>query len=295
MTDVRLTAVNPEDSQVYPVACNDKGELLLDAGGASGDLDVTGTLTVAGSATFASELKTLDQLTVNSPTTNANAYILALQSAVGGANTLQAYVLADGSAEFAGNNKTAGTSFISKTSGGYRHNLIDGGYYINNDANNVSTIALNADGSASFAGNIASNASIFTTRFGNKSQLASTETISGNTRQFAFAAKNSSTYKITADYEGNVSLGNNAWSSPNIILNGESGSATFAGDVTAPNITFKIAPATAATMPAPLIDEGFVANNQVDLLTELIKMKLQIRDLNAFMQRTLQDENQTTQ
>ena len=29
MTDVRLTAVNPEDSQVYPVACNDKGELLL--------------------------------------------------------------------------------------------------------------------------------------------------------------------------------------------------------------------------------------------------------------------------
>ena len=32
MTDVRLTALNPEDSQVYPVACNSSGELLVDKG-----------------------------------------------------------------------------------------------------------------------------------------------------------------------------------------------------------------------------------------------------------------------
>ena len=32
MTDVRLTALNPEDSQVYPVACNSSGELLIDKG-----------------------------------------------------------------------------------------------------------------------------------------------------------------------------------------------------------------------------------------------------------------------
>lgn len=30
MADVRLTATNPEDSTVVPVACNDKGELLLE-------------------------------------------------------------------------------------------------------------------------------------------------------------------------------------------------------------------------------------------------------------------------
>ena len=30
MTDVRLTATNPEDSSVVPVACNEKGELLLE-------------------------------------------------------------------------------------------------------------------------------------------------------------------------------------------------------------------------------------------------------------------------
>lgn len=32
MTDVRLTALNPDDSQVYPVACNTSGELLVSKG-----------------------------------------------------------------------------------------------------------------------------------------------------------------------------------------------------------------------------------------------------------------------
>ena len=30
MTDVRLTATNPEDSSVVPVACNTRGELLIE-------------------------------------------------------------------------------------------------------------------------------------------------------------------------------------------------------------------------------------------------------------------------
>jgi len=46
MTDVRLTALNPVDSQVYPVACNTSGELLVADGGP--DLTVTGDLTVDG-------------------------------------------------------------------------------------------------------------------------------------------------------------------------------------------------------------------------------------------------------
>ena len=33
MTDVRLTATNPEDSSVVPVACNEKGELILEEPG----------------------------------------------------------------------------------------------------------------------------------------------------------------------------------------------------------------------------------------------------------------------
>jgi hypothetical protein len=47
MTDVRLTALNPEDSKVYPVACNTSGELRLEKqatfdGYLDGDLTVTG-------------------------------------------------------------------------------------------------------------------------------------------------------------------------------------------------------------------------------------------------------------
>lgn len=49
MTDVRLTALNPEDSQVYPVACNTSGELKLEKqetfdGNLDGDLTVEGNV-----------------------------------------------------------------------------------------------------------------------------------------------------------------------------------------------------------------------------------------------------------
>jgi hypothetical protein len=52
MTDVRLTALNPEDSKVYPVACNTSGELKLEKQ-ATFDGNLNGDLTVTGTATFA--------------------------------------------------------------------------------------------------------------------------------------------------------------------------------------------------------------------------------------------------
>ena len=55
MADVRLTATNPEDSSVVPVACNAKGELKLEEiPDQSFDGNLDGDLTVTGSATFAS-------------------------------------------------------------------------------------------------------------------------------------------------------------------------------------------------------------------------------------------------
>ena len=56
MADVRLTATNPEDSSVVPVACNAKGELKLEElpppyefdGNLDGDLDVTGNAHFSG-------------------------------------------------------------------------------------------------------------------------------------------------------------------------------------------------------------------------------------------------------
>ena len=52
MTDVRLTALNPVDSQVYPVACNTSGELIVEQVAPGPDLTVTGNLTVNGTSTF---------------------------------------------------------------------------------------------------------------------------------------------------------------------------------------------------------------------------------------------------
>ena len=52
MTDVRLTALNPVDSQVYPVACNTSGELLVALDDPGPNLLVEGDLTVDGSSSF---------------------------------------------------------------------------------------------------------------------------------------------------------------------------------------------------------------------------------------------------
>lgn len=51
MSDVRLTATNPVDSSVVPVACNDKGELLVDING-----NVIGDLSVSGNAEFSGDV-----------------------------------------------------------------------------------------------------------------------------------------------------------------------------------------------------------------------------------------------
>ena len=55
MTDVRLTATNPDDSSVVPVACNARGELRLEEipdqsfdGNLQGDLTVSGRVISAG-------------------------------------------------------------------------------------------------------------------------------------------------------------------------------------------------------------------------------------------------------
>ena len=55
MSDVRLTATNPEDSSVVPVACNAKGELKLEEPIAPPEFDgnLDGDLTVSGAGSFA--------------------------------------------------------------------------------------------------------------------------------------------------------------------------------------------------------------------------------------------------
>ena len=291
MADVRLTAVNPEDSQVYPVACNDKGELLLQS--TNGDFDVPGNLTVAGTAEFAKSIasetfdqnsatgsgyqlyvdSTLGQITAQAPSTTAGISAL-IRTYHGGDNTSS--ISADGSATFAGdvkaslfdlsNNTTAkgarigqfGVTVQRAVTGGSSVDTVFTGF-----RGSTQTSSISADGSASFAENVTAN--LF-------DAYRPTTTAAAELAVFHSDIGGTKTRKIgfLAD-----------------------GSASFTGNVTAPNINFKLAPATVAAMPAPLIDEGFVANDEIDLLSVLMEMKLQIRDLNAFMQRSTQDNPET--
>ena len=73
MTDVRLTATNPEDSSVVPVACNAKGELKLEEV-PTFDGNVDGDLTVAGSAEFASAVETKSYFMI-SDSANSGYYL----------------------------------------------------------------------------------------------------------------------------------------------------------------------------------------------------------------------------
>jgi hypothetical protein len=77
MTDVRLTALNPTDSQVYPVACNTSGELLVADGGGGTDYlpltggELTGPLTSTSSISAAGGAFTISS---GGQTTNAQGF-----------------------------------------------------------------------------------------------------------------------------------------------------------------------------------------------------------------------------
>ena len=68
MTDVRLTALNPVDSQVYPVACNTSGELLVAQDDPGPDLLVEGDLTVNGSSSLEGVTIGTDKITFDAAT-----------------------------------------------------------------------------------------------------------------------------------------------------------------------------------------------------------------------------------
>ena len=343
MTDVRLTAVNPEDSQVYPVACNDKGELLLES--TDGNFDVPGNLTVGpgpgatissdGSATFAGIVQSAD---FDSESDNGFGYKLhkagqiesqrasgTSQSVFRGysGSIVTADILSDGSARFAGDlvNIYDTGYFRCQRATGSDISLNGGStnaWQVSYAGNTTSTIS--HDGSASFAGPVNVGNSFDTgsgvQAFPGGSLYLRQDGASSSNRLLVVLNSSDTANPVaqvngdgSANFKGQVTLdgdrlellvssaSDTAWralqgGAVKASVLGD-GSATFSGNVTAPNINFKLAPATVAAMPAPLIDDGFAANNEVDLLSLLMEMKLQIRDLNAFMQRSIQDEPET--
>ncbi len=116
MSDVRLTATNPEDSSVVPVACNAKGELLLEEpitppefdGYLDGDLTVTGIGTFAGAASVGSSLSFNTEGIRNDGQNSLVGYDAS--------KVVSFYLKASGTAWFAGNvTAVGGASFLEST------------------------------------------------------------------------------------------------------------------------------------------------------------------------------------
>ncbi len=189
MTDVRLTATNPEDSSVVPVACNAKGELKLEEPIAPPEFDgnLDGDLNVTGSATFSGDVKI-----GGTETAHVHLYGLGLaeflrpdkdtytqlNASVGNDRFTEGGVYSggtkdfkwrlsnvDGSAEFADSVSAGGKVGNTSTETGVK--LFPGGsvyasqlagtspvfYGMLNDGN-TETSRINGDGSASFAGEV---------------------------------------------------------------------------------------------------------------------------------------------
>ena len=171
MADVRLTATNPADSSVVPVACNEKGELKLEEipdqsfdGNLDGDLTVSGSATFAGPANINLQPATADVngLAVFADTAsqskacinvrNNNDLGLLLRGTDAAAANTVFSVSADGSANFAGNlfiNSDSEFGHFQVTEAGGRGLVVASLY----DGDDNSQLALHSDGSASFAGN----------------------------------------------------------------------------------------------------------------------------------------------
>ena len=376
MTDGRLTALNPVDSQVYPVACNDKGELLLEANQASGNLDVQGDLTVSGTGTFvngsaeiqgqgffvgtgfvsykmAASSYAIHDDDVNwqysvyyNGTTHIGGSITTVDPSQ---DTPNIALNADGSASFLGNitcgdypspsSHISGASLLasinpkaaSVSSCGvaiYADGSNNGTVVVRNTAGD-SQISLNSSGSATFAKNISVGDFADTSTY---IRAISANTAAGQFRSTCFNSSlsnailfegdrlngsggydskfrvfsdGSATFAsgVTSNYAGKGIVQTAASSAHGVMVKDASnniniklnwdGSAVFVGQVYAPNITFRMSEQAVAEMPAPLIDDGFAANREIDLLSELIKMKAEIKNLNAFMQKSIQESSET--
>tara|TARA_Y100000004_G_scaffold74518_1_gene83704 strand:- start:392 stop:1531 length:1140 start_codon:yes stop_codon:yes gene_type:complete len=379
MTDVRLTALNPVDSQVYPVACNDKGELLLESNESTGNLNVQGDLTVTGTGTFvngsaeiqsqgffvgtgfvsykmAASSYAIHDDDVNwkysvyyDGTTHIGGYITTVDPANDSPNIA---LRADGSANFAGlltvNTTTGGNnvaSFESSGNNSYGIKVKAGGASAANyfadfrKQDNSSVFKIDGNGEATFAGNghfggdfdteneagvlIGFGGKVSCSRFTGTSEIWRGREASSLTATSTILADGSATFAGSVTSNASVSNFNAAGTltnggakvrsydsgtgsstkyhfyadcvNGNIIKLATDGSASFSGPVTAPNITFRLSEQAVAEMPVPLIDEGFATNREIDLLRELIKMKAEIRDLNAFMQKSIQENPEIEQ
>lgn len=146
MTDIRLTALNPENSQVYPVACNSSGELVV-AKDIGPDVDIDGNLDVTGTGSFGGSL-TSGHITITAESSSA-AKVFDVKAF--GSNDEVVAIQSNGSSTF------NGVLAVERSNSG------DGCFHAKLNGEVKASIA--SDGSATFAGNVtAANINTFRSR-----------------------------------------------------------------------------------------------------------------------------------
>ena len=142
MADVRLTATNPDDSTVVPVACNAKGELKLEEipqfdGNVDGDLTVSGNASVNGSGSFGrGKLNISNQGYIK---LNASAGGAQLSIVLGNNYDVPKTTLySDGSATFKEHVEISNYLLVETARSGFDHALI-----VNSNAETVFHVAAN--------------------------------------------------------------------------------------------------------------------------------------------------------
>ena len=189
MTDVRLTALNPVDSQVYPVACNTSGELLVaDGGGEYLPLtggDLTGDLTLG-----------TDKITLDASDGSINAG--------GGLNLAGG---ASGSADAPGievykNTSTIGNPPLFINQGNTSGYLITG----RNGFSGVNTFTVGVNGNATFEGEIRSNSQVNIIRNDDSAafQIFKGTVLSAETNRITLSANGTITAANTAMFGAGV-------------------------------------------------------------------------------------------
>jgi hypothetical protein len=128
MSDVRLTATNPEDSSVVPVACNEKGELKLEepilTPPFDGNLD--GDLTVSGTAVFEDNVSFLSD-SVEISLSSAKARLNVRRAATGNAFAVVNSTTLEPSILFLGNGTATFDGDVVVGSRGKRWKIIESG------------------------------------------------------------------------------------------------------------------------------------------------------------------------
>ena len=197
MTDVRLTALNPVDSQVYPVACNTSGELIVEQVDPGPDLTVTGNLTVNGTSTFSS--------------ITAAGTIESQQSAVGVDLFKGGYGSAAGTFVVRGDGTIIGNETGGATTGNYTYkidsngNITTTGYIYGNGPD--SYLVITRTGSTGTSTIAEFGGSTVTTRIAANGDItvAGDITCSDNSKGVVLKSPNGTLYRLSVANDGTLS------------------------------------------------------------------------------------------